>query len=303
MSDGQEASRSPPDHSASRPSKRQRQNTPPPSNDANGEPIEPQSPRPLITYRLGDTQQDDPLPDKISCQNLAEVDTDGPPRVERFTLQSIQAKLAQLDGRYPPERKQRAFTATHPLIHTIRSLIRARSGVCTLCAYYEWGPIAGTHELKYCSHRVESKEIAPWLEMFRDYQASGGGPGARCTHCRFPVTLCWRTVYREEMDEEYGNEVEAQEKENVWYREVRCAWVKTVQRFVTSCMVVGGRHPGAGVSELGAHVLCIMEWNDWKGLEEFGPEYIREWLQEMDTVEGLRCPRLLKLFWLLANGS
>ncbi|KAH7120430.1 hypothetical protein B0J13DRAFT_567917 [Dactylonectria estremocensis] len=71
---------------------------------------------------------------------------------------------------------------------------------------------------------------------------------------------------------------------------------KTVQQFVTGCMVVGGRHPGAGVSELGAHVLCIMGWSDWKGLEEFGPEHIREWLQEMDTVEDLRYSRLLKLF-------
>lgn len=105
------------------------------------------------------------------------------------------------------------------------------------------------------------------------------------------------------MDAKYGSEVEAREDHDILYSEARCEWVKVIQRFVTGCMVVGGGRVGSGVSELGSNVLDIMGWRDWRGLEENGPEEIREWLQEMDMVEGLRCPRLLKLFWLLANGS
>lgn len=252
---------------------------------------------------MADTQQSDPIPDRALRQGQAEPITDGPLGAEQFTLDSIKAKLAKIDGWYPPERDQITYTAGHQLIRRFRSLIRGRSRVCTLCSFYEWGPIVGTHKLKYCSHRAESKDIAPWLEMFRYYQASGGGPGARCSHCRFPATLCWRTEYREKMDAKYGSEVEAREDHDILYSEARCEWVKVIQRFVTGCMVVGGGRVGSGVSELGSNVLDIMGWRDWRGLEENGPEEIREWLQEMDMVEGLRCPRLLKLFWLLANGS
>ncbi|KAH6977687.1 hypothetical protein EDB80DRAFT_692387 [Ilyonectria destructans] len=139
--------------------------------------------------------------------------------------------------------------------------------------------------------------------MFRYYKAKGGGPGARCEHCRFPLVLCWRTAYREKMDAEYGNEVEVREGHDVLYKEVRCTWVKTIQRFTVGCLVVGGRQNETGVNELGMNILKLMGWEEWKGLEESGPEYIQESLEEIDVVERLRCPRLLKLFWLLAYGS
>ncbi|KAE9565761.1 hypothetical protein CGMCC3_g18057 [Colletotrichum fructicola] len=94
--------------------------------------------------------------------------------------------------------------------------------------------------------------------MFRSYRARGGGKGAQCHACRFPLTLCWRTVYREQMDEWYGNEQEALEREDILYKEVQCVWVKAVQRFVTACMIVGGIGAGTGVSTLGAMVLEVM---------------------------------------------
>ncbi|KAK2740869.1 hypothetical protein CKAH01_07147 [Colletotrichum kahawae] len=137
--------------------------------------------------------------------------------------------------------------------------------------------------------------------MFRTYRASGGGTGARCHVCRFPLTLCWRTAYQEQMDEKYGNQQEALATADVLYKEVPCAWVKVVQRFVTACMIVGGTGAGTGVSTLGAIVLETMGWTDWSGLLLNGPEYIRGWLEETDEVDGLRCPRLLRLFWLLAH--
>uniref|UniRef100_L2GHG1 Uncharacterized protein n=1 Tax=Colletotrichum fructicola (strain Nara gc5) TaxID=1213859 RepID=L2GHG1_COLFN len=137
--------------------------------------------------------------------------------------------------------------------------------------------------------------------MFRSYRARGGGKGAQCHACRFPLTLCWRTVYREQMDEWYGNEQEALEREDILYKEVQCVWVKAVQRFVTACMIVGGIGAGTGVSTLGAMVLEVMGWSDWSGLLSNGPEHIRGWLEEMDEVDGLWCPRLLRLFWLLAH--
>jgi uncharacterized protein YggL (DUF469 family) len=104
------------------------------------------------------------------------------------------------------------------------------------------------------------------------------------------------------MDLKYGSEKEAREK-GVWYQEVQCTWVKAMQRFVASCMVVHGRENDGGVSRLGSTVLGMMEWQDWRGLEENGPEHIQTWLEEMDELRGLRCPRLLKLFWLLAEGA
>lgn len=74
-----------------------------------------------------------------------------------------------------------------------------------------------------------------------------------------------------------------------------------MQRFVTACIIIGDVRAGAGVSTLGATVLEEMGWSDWTGLELNGLEHIREWLEEADEVDGLRCPRLLRLFWLLAH--
>lgn len=217
-----------------------------------------------------------------------------------FTPESVRAKLAQAPS-YPAEQDQQEYTAGHPLIYYLRNLLRNRSGLCTLCAMYQWGPIVYTHKLKHCQHRAESDEARPWLQMFQHYQAQGGGAGARCAHCRFPAALCWRTVYRERMDAQYGNEEEARAGNDVWYKEVQCSWAKTIQQFVTGCMVVGGGMTGTGVSEVGATVLGEMGWRDWRGLEENGPGNIQAWLEETDVLEGLRCPRLLKLFWLLVS--
>ncbi|GJC90561.1 hypothetical protein ColLi_13399 [Colletotrichum liriopes] len=82
--------------------------------------------------------------------------------------------------------------------------------------------------------------------MFRSYHARDGGTGAWCYKCRFPLALCWRTVYREEMDEKYGNEVEALVRKGILYEETQCEWVKVVQRFVTACMIIGDVRAGAG---------------------------------------------------------
>ncbi|KAK1519798.1 hypothetical protein CABS01_16566 [Colletotrichum abscissum] len=197
--------------------------------------------------------------------------------------------------------RPRGFTASDELIRILRDRIRCRNVGCALCAFYEWGPIVNTHKLKRCEHRVEAEDGKAWLAMFRVYRARGGGAGARCNRCRFPVTLCWRTAYREEMDELHGNEEEALASGAVLYREVQCEWVKVVQRYVAACMVVGGGGPATGVSVLGATVLEGMGWSDWMGLASNGPEHIRGWLEETDEVDGLRCPRLLRLFWLLSN--
>lgn len=115
--------------------------------------------------------------------------------------------------------------------------------------------------------------------------------------------LCLRTVYREKMDLKYGSEREAREEHDFLYCEVQCTWVKIMQRFVTSCMVVHGSANDGGVSRLGGTVLEMMGWQDWRGLEENGPEHIRTWLEDMGEMRGLRCPRLLVLFWLLAESS
>lgn len=229
-------------------------------------------------------------------QNLVPT---GTPRL--FQSEPIRAELTTIMESFPFEQDQSAYTSQHPLISRIRSLVRARNVGCPLCAFYEWNPIVDTHKLKRCSHRDEASEARPWLEMFRKYQARGGGPGARCTHCRFPIMLCLRTAYREKMDLKYGSEAEALEKENILYDEVQCTWVKTMQRFVTSCIVYHGRGNDGGVSQLGGTVLHMMGWQDWEGLRENGPEHIQRWLEEMDEMRGLRCPRLLKLFWLLAE--
>lgn len=250
-----------------------------------------------------DGQQGANQPHENAGQDLTTASTPSSRLVRLFQPDLIRVEVTRALESFPLERDQGMYTAKHPLIRSVRSLIRARVVRCTLCAFYDWGPIVDTHKLKRCSHRDEANEVHPWLEMFRHYQARGGGPGARCTHCRFPIMLCWRTVYREEMDLKYGNEKEAREEHDVWYREAQCAWVKTIQRFVTSCMVVHGSTTGAGVSQLGATVLEMMGWQDWRGLEENGPEHIRAWLEEVDEIRGLRCPRLLRLFWLLAEGA
>lgn len=192
-------------------------------------------------------------------------------------------------------------TAAEKLIPTIRDLFVERGARCALCAFYDPGPIANTHKLKRCTHRAESPAVGSWLDMFRSYRAVDGGTGARCPRCRFPSALCWRTAYREGMDERYGNEDEALAQEGILYEEVQCEWLKVVQRFVAACMVLGGPRPGAGVGLLGATVLEAMGWADWSGLGLLGPEHIRGWLEETDEVVGLRCPRLLRLFWLLAH--
>ncbi|KAI3565782.1 hypothetical protein IWW34DRAFT_777999 [Fusarium oxysporum f. sp. albedinis] len=220
-----------------------------------------------------------------------------------FQPELIRAKITKVLNSVPFDNDQGAYTARNPLICRMRSLISTRTVGCALCAFYQPGPNVDTHKLKRCSHRDEAGEARPWLEMFRHYQAQGGGPGARCSHCRFPLMLCWRTVYREEMDLQYGSEKEAREKDNVWYKEVQCNWVKTIHRFVTSCMVVHGSAKNGGVSRLGGTVLDVMGWQDWRGLEENGPEHIQPWLEETGEIGGLRCPRLLVLFWLLAECS
>jgi hypothetical protein len=48
------------------------------------------------------------------------------------------------------------------------------------------------------------------------------------------------TVYREEMDEEYGNKEEASKVWRIRYMQVSCNWSRAIQRFVSACMVVGG---------------------------------------------------------------
>ncbi|KAF4470041.1 hypothetical protein FALBO_3055 [Fusarium albosuccineum] len=231
---------------------------------------------------------------------LTDVDR---PAKRLFQPSLIRANITKATEEFPIERDQAVFAADNPLIEMLRFLICNRSVPCALCAFYEWGPIVYTHKLKRCSHRAEAKDVQPWLDMFRDYQARGSGPGARCSHCRFPAMLCYRTIYREEMDSKYGNETEAREECNLWYDEVQCSWVKMMQYFVTSCMVVHGKVPGTGVSQLGATVLEMMGWEDWTGLEANGPECLRSWLEEMNDIRGLRCPRLLKLFYFLAEGT
>lgn len=288
----------PPQSEKGRPGKRQRPNTPP-STQSEVTIIEWSSSPPSLLRRA--TQEyGNPVANRRNHGDVGQdLVTTSTPRL--FQPELIRAKLTTVMESFPSEQDQSVYTAQHPLVCRVRNLVRARNVGCPLCAFYEWGPIVDTHKLKRCSHRDEAGEARPWLEMFRHYRARGGGPGARCSHCRFPIMLCSRTVYREKMDLKYGSEAEARENENILYHEVQCTWVKTMQRFVTSCMVVHGSEKDGGVSRLGGTVLDMMGWQDWKGLEENGPEHIREWLEEMGDMRGLRCPRLLILFWLLAE--
>ncbi|TVY74053.1 hypothetical protein Focb16_v005463 [Fusarium oxysporum f. sp. cubense] len=66
-------------------------------------------------------------------------------------------------------------------------------------------------------------------------------------------------------------------------------------------MVAEGKIEGTGVSLVGATALHYMGWEDWKGLEENGPDVLRPWLEEADSIQKLRCPLLLTLYWLLAS--
>ncbi|KAF5483165.1 hypothetical protein CGCA056_v015076 [Colletotrichum aenigma] len=187
-----------------------------------------------------------------ACDDLA------PPLRERFSDPvEIHRSLSAIPVHPPPTHllKPRPHTAYDPLICDFISLLKSKNVSCALCAFYKRGRIAETHKLKRCSHQAESSEAQGWLTMFRSYRARGGGKGARCHACRFPLTLCWRTVYREQMDEWYGNEQEALEREDILCKEVQCVWVKAVQRFVTACMIVEGIGAGTGVSTLGAMVL------------------------------------------------
>ncbi|KID95147.1 hypothetical protein MAJ_08878, partial [Metarhizium majus ARSEF 297] len=223
-----------------------------------------------------------------------------PPNANDCSRESIQSDLTKLSSKFPAEADQARYTADHALIQELRQLMRTRFIPCSLCAYYEWGPIVETHKLKYCQHRAESGKALMWLDMFKKYQADGGGPGARCEYCRFPAMVCWRRVYQERMDAKYGNAAEALEEHDILYDEPRCDWVKVVQNYVTGAMVAGGSSLGK-VGGVGTLVLEEMGWTGWSGLEENGPEHIRRWLQETDEIHGLRCPRLLKLFWIVAN--
>lgn len=252
------------------------------------------------------------------------------PRLEQETDEECIPELVRARVARVPTRDvywdQGKYNAGHPFICQVRELIHNRNLGCPLCAWYEWGhPISATHNMEHCKHRAEAAEARRWLEMFQNFKAKGGGLGARCEHCRFPVTLCWRTVYREQVDAKYGNEIEAREQYGIWYREVQCGWVLPIQRFVASRMVVGGIVGCHGVSEIGIAALRRIGWRDWNGLEKNGPKYIKDWLEETDILletdlkaetdgldetgmleeienrDGLRCPRLLKLFCVVSN--
>lgn len=211
----------------------------------------------------------------------------------------ITAKLSRVP-RYPAPAGP-FYTASDQLVGVLRKLICTWNVDCALCSLHYKAPDATRHRLENCHCLDESSDARDWLMMFNSYHPAGKGKGARCPECRFPSTLCWRTVYREDMDEEYGNEKEALEHWDVIYTQPQCDWVKIIQRFVSGCMVVGSCLTGSSVSSLGSTVLEHMGWRDWSGLEENGPKHIQNWLQEMDEVNGLRCPRLLKLFWFLAH--
>lgn len=211
--------------------------------------------------------------------------------------------MAKLSGvpHYPPPAGP-FYTASDQLVGVLRKLIHTWDIDCALCRLHYKAPDTTTHRLENCDCLDESSDARCWLTMFKSYHASCNGKGSRCSECLFPSTLCLRTVYREDMDEEYGHEKEARENWGVIYMEAQCDWVKVIQRFVSGCMVVGGcLERCGGISVLGSAALDHMGWQDWQGLRENGPNHIQCWLQEMDEISGLRCPRLLKLFWFLAH--
>ncbi|CZR49889.1 uncharacterized protein FPRO_16095 [Fusarium proliferatum ET1] len=193
------------------------------------------------------------------------------------------------------------------LIMKLRTLIIADLNQCTLCSVQEWveegsgDDHADTHRIDACYYQNHSHEASIWLNAFREYNARVDGPGARCCYCRFPDQLCWRTLHRQMLDDKYGNETEAKEKTGKPYPDAPCNWLKPILEFIAACMVAEGKIEGTGLSLVGATALHYMGWEDWKGLEENGPDVLRPWLEEADSIQKLRCPRLLTLYWLLAS--
>ncbi|EXM15216.1 hypothetical protein V3481_019578 [Fusarium oxysporum f. sp. vasinfectum] len=101
------------------------------------------------------------------------------------------------------------------------------------------------------------------------------------------------------LDDKYGNETEAKEKTGKPYPDAPCNWLKPILGFIAACMVADGKIEGTGVSLVDA--LHYMGWEDCKGLKEDGPDVLQPWLEKADSIEQLRCPRLLTLYWLLAS--
>ena len=222
---------------------------------------------------------------------------------QKFWYYDICDKIAKVESCLPYEWKQRTYTATHPLIAKLRELIRRNRITCALCLVRaEGSEYADTHELSECCYQEKSSQdgVHDWLAVFEGYKAQGDGPGARCEYCKFPLVLCWRSFHREILDDRHGSEEQAREKTGTPYPSVPCKWVKPVQEFVASCMVNRGKMKNTGVSFLGATVLSHMGWEDWDSLGKKGPSVIRPWLEEMDYIGGFKCPRLLKLYGLLA---
>ncbi|KAJ9419387.1 hypothetical protein FOXG_07209 [Fusarium oxysporum f. sp. lycopersici 4287] len=193
------------------------------------------------------------------------------------------------------------------IVTKLQELIRGNRLHCTLCFIQrskDDGPgskDADTHMIENCYYQDHKSEAHVWLKVLEDYKAQSHGPGARCNNCRFPKLLCWQTLHREMLDAKYGNEDEAREQTGESYPVVSCEWVKPVKDFVAACMVADGKTDRTGVTLLGATALRYMGWKNWDDLEKIGPQCILLWLQEMDEIQGLRCPRLLKLYWLLAS--
>ncbi|KAH7231634.1 uncharacterized protein BKA55DRAFT_581200 [Fusarium redolens] len=70
-----------------------------------------------------------------------------------FQPELVRAKIVRVMESVPFNEDQGVYTARNPLIYRVRSLIRTQAVGCSLCAFYEWGPIVETHKLKRCSHR------------------------------------------------------------------------------------------------------------------------------------------------------
>ncbi|KAG7146010.1 hypothetical protein HYQ46_005216 [Verticillium longisporum] len=149
--------------------------------------------------------------------------------------------MAKLSGvpHYPPPAGP-FYTASDQLVGVLRKLIHTWDIDCALCRLHYKAPDTTTHRLENCDCLDESSDARCWLTMFKSYHASCNGKGSRCSECLFPSTLCLRTVYREDMDEEYGHEKEARENWGVIYMEAQCDWVKVIQRKQLCKMCVRG---------------------------------------------------------------
>lgn len=216
---------------------------------------------------------------------------------------SMSLRLKELSSKFPAEKDSRIYTPIHPLV----TRLRARNINCPLCAYFCWDGSIQAHELEECT-KEESGDARLWLDMLRQYEAESSKPndkrGATCEYCHFPQKLCYRVFYTEKMDERYGNEFNAQTQQNVYYRQVKCEWVGVVQRCVAAAMVIGNSKE-SGVGEIGARILKEMGWTERESLEEKDGlkgrmGRMKKWLEETDEIHGLRCPRLLLLFYLIA---